>query len=285
MRRINSLLEEKPESATSPHVPQIEPLSGKIEFHNVSFSYDGHLRVLRNISFAISPGETVAIVGRIGVGKTTLLNLLLRLYELQEGEILFDGKDIRSIPLDTLRRNIGYVPQDIFLFSDTVKENIGFGSPGAAGETIVEGAKLTQIYDEVMAFPRQFETIVGEKGVILSGGQKQRISIARTLLLPTPILLFDDALSSVDTHTEERIVARLRPIIADKTTIIVTHRVSSIKDVDRIYVIEDGEIREQGNHIALVAMGGIYAKMFHHQRIERELENNDLIIRPFSYET
>lgn len=285
MKRINNLLEIKPEITGSSQLTKRAPLSGKIEFLNLSFSYDGHSTVLKDITLTINPGETVAIVGRIGSGKTTLLDLLLGLFEFKEGRLLLDGEDIRSIPLEFLRHNIGYVPQDTFLFSDTIKENIRFGSPDASLDNIVTVAKLTQVYDEILSFPHQFETTVGEKGVILSGGQKQRIAIARALLLDTPILVLDNALSSVDTHTEERIVTNLKPLMTRKTTIIVTHRVSSVKDADQIVVFEDGEIREHGNHETLLALGGIYAKMFWRQLIEKELENNHLIRKTIGYET
>ena len=276
MERINSLLEELPEVRPPLDEAPVTALAGKVEFHNVCFSYDGTAPILRNISATISPGETVAIVGRIGAGKTTMLNLLLKLYEPQAGSILIDGKDIRSIPLERLRANIAYVPQDTFLFSDTVTENISFGSPEATRDRVARVATVTQLYDEILSFPDRFDTVVGEKGVILSGGQKQRIAIARALLLDAPILLLDDALSSVDTNTEGRIIATLKPLIAQKTTIIVTHRVSSVKDVDRIYVLDEGEIREQGNHEVLMALKGIYATMFYRQRLEQELENNNV---------
>ncbi|MFH0811257.1 MAG: ABC transporter ATP-binding protein [Pseudomonadota bacterium] len=285
MKRINNLLEIKPEITGSSQFTKRAPLSGKIEFLNLSFSYDNSFPVLKDITLTINPGEIIAIVGRIGSGKTTLLNLLLGLFEFKEGRLLLDGEDIRSIPLEFLRQNIGYVPQDTFLFSDTIKENIRFGSPDASLDNIVTVAKLTQVYDEILSFPHQFETTVGEKGVILSGGQKQRIAIARALLLDTPILVLDNALSSVDTHTEERIVTNLKPLMTRKTTIIVTHRVSSVKDADQIVVFEEGEIREHGNHETLLALGGIYAKMFWRQLIEKELENNHLIRKTIGYET
>ena len=222
----------------------------------------------------IKPGERVAIVGRIGSGKTTLLNLLLRLYEVKEGKVFLDEIDSKTIPLEKLRVNIGYVPQDTFLFSDTIKENIIFGSPQSSHEKLVEVTKVAEIYDEIMSFPHNFETVVGEKGVILSGGQKQRIAIARALLMDAPILIFDNALSSVDTETEERIMKNLQPLTFQRTTLIVTHRVSSIKDADCIYVLEDGAIKECGNHSTLLAREKIYAELFRRQLIEKELEKN-----------
>ena len=272
MKRVNTLLETAAEPSCYPPPADINRLAGKIEFKNLSFSYDGGPLVLKNINLTINPGERVAIVGRIGSGKTTLLNLLLRLYEVKEGGIFLDEIDSKTIPLEKLRVNIGYVPQDTFLFSDTIKENIAYGSPQGSTETMVAVSKAAEIYDEVMSFSHQFETVVGEKGVILSGGQKQRIAIARALLMDAPILIFDNALSSVDTETEERIMTNLKPLISQRTTFIVTHRVSSIKDADCIYVLDEGSIKEQGDHDDLMARGGIYAEMFRRQLIERELE-------------
>ena len=272
MKRVNTLLETAPEPSCYPPPADINRLSGKIEFKNLSFSYNGCPLVLKNINLTINPGNRIALVGRIGSGKTTLLNLLLRLYATKEENIWLDGVAIKTIPLETLRANIGYVPQDTFLFSDTIKENITYGSPQGATETTVAVSKTAEIYDEVMSFSHQFETVVGEKGVILSGGQKQRIAIARALLMDSPILIFDNALSSVDTETEERIMTNLKPLSAQRTIIIVTHRVSSIKDADCIYVLDEGSIKEQGDHDDLMARGGIYAETFRRQLIERELE-------------
>ncbi len=272
MKRVNTLLETAAEPSYYSPPADINRLAGKIEFKNLSFSYDGGPLVLKNINLTINLGERVAIVGRIGSGKTTLLNLLLRLYEVKEGGIFLDEIDSKTIPLEKLRVNIGYVPQDTFLFSDTIRENITYGSPQGSTETMVAVSKAAEIFDEVMSFSHQFETMVGEKGVILSGGQKQRIAIARALLMDAPILIFDNALSSVDTETEERIMTNLKPLISQRTTFIVTHRVSSIKDADCIYVLDEGSIKEQGDHDDLMARGGIYAEMFRRQLIERELE-------------
>jgi len=274
MKRINDLLETKPETAVVSPPATIGKFAGKIEFRDLTFSYDGRFPALKNINLTVNSGETVVIVGRVGSGKTTLLNLILRLYEVDEGSLLLDGHQIRSIPLGVLRQNIGYVPQDAFLFSDTLRENLRFGSLRATEDKIVAVTKMVQLHDEVMDFSHQFETVVGEKGVILSGGQKQRVTIARALLLDAPILMFDNALSSVDTYTEELIMQQLKPLIADKTNIIVTHRISSVKDAHRIYFMDEGEIREQGDHDSLLALGGAYAEMFRRQLLERELEKN-----------
>jgi ATP-binding cassette subfamily B multidrug efflux pump len=274
MQRVNDLLETKPETVVVSPPATIDTLAGSIEFRNLTFSYGGRYPALKNINLTVHPGETVAIVGRVGCGKTTLLNLLLRLYEVDEGSLLLDGHHIRNIPLGVLRKNIGYVPQDAFLFSDSIRENVRFGSLRATEDTIVEATKMAQFHDEVRDFSHQFDTVVGEKGVILSGGQKQRVTIARALLLDAPILMFDNALSSVDTYTEELIMQQLKPLIADRTNIIVTHRISSVKDAHRIYVMDEGEIQEQGDHTSLLSLGGVYAEMFHRQLLERELEKN-----------
>jgi len=274
MQRVNNLLETKPETVVVSPPAAIDTLAGSIEFRNLTFTYDGRYPALKNINLTVHPGETVAIVGRVGCGKTTLLNLLLRLYEVDEGSLLLDGHHIRNIPLGVLRKNIGYVPQDAFLFSDSIRENVRFGSLRATEDTIVEATKMAQFHDEVRDFSHQFDTLVGEKGVILSGGQKQRVTIARALLLDAPILMFDNALSSVDNYTEELIMQQLKPLIADRTNIIVTHRISSVKDAHRIYVMDEGEIQEQGDHTSLLSLGGVYAEMFHRQLLERELEKN-----------
>jgi ATP-binding cassette subfamily B multidrug efflux pump len=272
MKRVNTLLENPAEPSCYPPPAALKRLEGKIEFNNLSFSFNGGPPVLKNINLTINPGERVALVGRVGSGKTTLLNLLFRLYEIKEGSIRLDGVDIKTIPLETLRTNIGYVPQDTFLFSDTIKENIIYGSPHGSIETMIAVSKAAEIYGEILSFSHQFETLVGEKGVILSGGQKQRIAIARALVMDSPLLIFDNALSSVDTETEEKIITNFKPLLSQRTTIIVTHRVSSIKDADCIYVMDEGSIKEHGNHEALMAQGGIYAEMFRRQLIERELE-------------
>jgi len=275
MKRINTLLETRPEITNASHPGRISRVTGKIEFRNLSFSYDGRFSVLKNINLTINPGETVAFVGRVGTGKTTIINLLLGLYAAKKGSIFIDGRDIQSIPLESLRQSIGYVPQDTFLFADTINENIRFGSPLASQEKIAAVSRIAMIYDEIMTFPRQFETVVGEKGITLSGGQKQRIAIARSLLPDNPILIFDNCLSSVDAQTEELLLRNLKPLVAEKTTIIVTHRISSIRNADCIYVFDDGGIREQGDHKTLLNLGGLYCEMFRRQQIEEELEENN----------
>ena len=274
MGRINRILDTQPEIRDETDVViSCAQLKGEIVFRNLTFSFRPGLKpVLKNISLAIKPGETVAIVGRIGSGKTTLLNLITRLYDPPHNMVFIDGYEIHQIPLDTLRRNVGYAPQDIFVFSDTFQENILFGNVRASEEAVRNALEVAQLNDEVMSYPDGLSTIIGEKGVTLSGGQKQRLTIARTLLPNTPILILDDVLSSVDTQTEERILTGLRTMTSGKTNLIVSHRLSSIRYADRIYVLDEGEVKEQGSHEELIAHNGIYADLWFKQRLETELE-------------
>jgi len=274
MGRINRILDTQPEIRDETDVViSCAQLKGEIVFRNLTFSFRPGLKpVLKNISLAIKPGETVAIVGRIGSGKTTLLNLITRLYDPPHNMVFIDGYEIHQIPLDTLRRNVGYAPQDIFVFSDTFQENILFGNVRASEEAVRNALEVAQLNDEVMSYPDGLSTIIGEKGVTLSGGQKQRLTIARTLLPHAPILILDDVLSAVDTQTEERILTGLRTMTSGKTNLIVSHRLSSIRYADRIYVLDEGEVKEQGSHEELIAHNGIYADLWFKQRLETELE-------------
>jgi ATP-binding cassette subfamily B protein len=220
----------------------------------------------------VNPGEFVAIVGRTGTGKTTLCNLIPRLFDPPNGHLFMGGREIHAIPIKALRENIAYVPQDTFLFSTTIRENIVFGNPGASEGEIANAARIAQIDEDIRTFPMDIETLIGEKGVMLSGGQKQRIAIARAILLNPRIMILDDALSSVDTQTEEWIWNGLREISDGKTRIVVSHRLASIKEADKIIVLDDGEITEMGDHQSLLSMGGIYAEIYRRQQIEEELE-------------
>ncbi|AZR72138.1 multidrug ABC transporter ATP-binding protein [Anoxybacter fermentans] len=274
MKRINAILHEKPEIYNYPDTRYEHTIKGKIEFKNLTFRYSKDTPpVLKNINLTIKEGQTLAIVGRTGSGKTTLVNLLLRLFNPERGQIFIDGVDINQIPLETLRQNIGYVPQDNFLFSTTIAENINFAFEKLDMPKIEEAAKIAQVYENIMDFPKKFETMVGERGVTLSGGQKQRISIARAIIKNPKILILDDCLSAVDTQTEEKILKELRKIMKDRTSIIISHRISSIKDADHIIVLEKGEIIEEGTHEELLKANGLYSYLYEKQLLEENLES------------
>lgn len=269
IKRIQEVLEEKPEIFDREDAEDIEQMKGDIRFCDLTFIHRGHSEpTLRHISLDVPAGTTLAVIGRTGNGKSTLVNLLLHLYNTKPGMILIDGKDINAISLKTLRENIAYVPQDNFLFSDTLKSNIAFGAEEEDMDAIVRATESACIHENIVAFPDGYETIVGERGVTLSGGQKQRSSIARALMKDAPILILDDALSAVDTKTEEHILTNLRKNRAGKTTILIAHRISTIQNADIIMVLEDGEAKEIGNHDELMARKGIYHDMFEKQQLE-----------------
>lgn len=271
MKRLVAIMAAEPELADAPDARTDVDLAGRIEFRNVSFRYNG-TDVLKGVNLVVKEGETLAIVGRTGAGKSTLVNLVPRLFDVSEGEVLVDGVDVRKLPLARLRKAIGFVSQESFLFSDTLRGNIGFGVQDSSLEEIEKAADVAGLAGDIADFPRRYDTMVGERGITLSGGQKQRATIARALLTEPRILILDDALSSVDTETEERILSQLRGVIRDRTTLLVSHRVSTIKDADVIVVLDDGHIIEQGNHESLVAKRGVYAELYRKQLLEEELE-------------
>lgn len=273
MDRLNSILDEKSEILDAVDPVQLDVVKGKIEFNNVSFKYpNSNYNALSNINFVIEPGKTLALVGRTGCGKTTIANVLLRLYDISEGQILLDDVDIKDIWLKTLRENIGYVPQDGFLFSQTIEENIGFSfDEKPEHEKVVAASKAAELYDNIIEFPFGFETVMGERGVTLSGGQKQRTSIARALIKDPAILILDDSLSAVDTQTEEKILNNLNQIMADTTRIIISHRISTIKDADEILFLDEGKIIERGEHEELLLLNGEYKDLYNKQLLEEKV--------------
>ncbi len=277
INRINHIFHEIPEIMDDSNPDQVDGLSGSIEIRNLSFKYAENLPyALKDINVKINQGETLAILGRTGDGKTTLVNLLLRLYDVSQGEILFDGYDIRKIPLNTLRKSIAYVPQDSMLFSDTIAKNIAFGKHDATLDEIMEAAKDACVHDNIIEFVSGYETVVGERGVTLSGGQKQRCAIARALLKDSSILILDDSLSAVDTDTEDKILANLKKRRENKTTLMIAHRVSTVRNADHILLLDEGKILEYGTFDELVALGGSFAEMVEKQRLEEMLNSEEV---------
>jgi len=265
--RINEFLEVDP--AIKNTVVDPGSLKGDIEFKNVDFVYpDSGIRAINDLTFKLKAGQKMAIIGKTGSGKTTIADLLLRMYDVTDGKILIDGKDIRKHDLANLRKKIGYVPQDLFLFSDTIAGNVAFGKRSADRATIEEFARYASVYEDIVGLPEGFDTMVGERGVTLSGGQKQRISIARALIKEPDIVILDDCLSAVDTTTEQQILGYLNGRLKDKTSLIITHRIYSSLQFDHIIVIDDGHISEQGTHETLLAKGGYYAQVFEQQQLE-----------------
>lgn len=272
IKRIREVFEQQPEVADSEDVTEVDTVRGDIRLNHLTFIHRGHSEpTLKDISLDIKAGTTLAVIGRTGNGKSTLVNLLLHLYNAKPGMIFIDGRDINTIPLKTLRENIAYVPQDNFLFSDTLKSNIAFGTDNEEMDEIIQATRTACIHDNIIEFPDGYDTIVGERGVTLSGGQKQRSSIARALKKDAPILILDDALSAVDTDTEEKILSNLKENRRGKTTILIAHRISTIQNADAILVLEDGEAREYGNHKELMTLGGIYRDMFEKQQLESQI--------------
>jgi ATP-binding cassette subfamily B multidrug efflux pump len=269
-KRINEFLKIQPEIKNK--TTENTTIHGEIEFKNVSFYYeDTNITALQNVSFKVKKGETLAILGKTGSGKSTVLSLITRMYDIKQGVITIDGKKIDEVNLHDLRNSIGIVPQDAFLFSDTIKNNIKFGKENATDQEVIDAAKKAVVHNNIMNFSMQYETVLGERGITLSGGQKQRVSIARAIIKDPEILLLDDCLSAVDTETEEQILNNLLKIAKDKTTIIVSHRVSSAKNADKIIIIEEGQVIQEGSHNQLVNQQGYYAELYAKQLSEKEL--------------
>ncbi|HET6143653.1 MAG TPA: ABC transporter ATP-binding protein [Candidatus Acidoferrales bacterium] len=287
MGRLNYILDSEPQINDAVAAPAAQEIRGEIDFRNLTFTYptmrsdvDGikangnaapNKPVLEHISLHVPAGSILAIVGPTGSGKSTLAALIARLWEAPEGTLFIDGRAIREWPLETLRRAVGYVPQDTFLFSETLRENVAFGVDSATDEEIREAADVASILAEIGEFPLQFDTMVGERGITLSGGQKQRAAIARAVIRNPKILILDDSLSSVDTGTEERILRRLDAILRQRTTVLISHRISTVQHADQIVVLRDGQIIERGNHAELLAQGGYYADLYQKQLLEEEL--------------
>jgi ATP-binding cassette subfamily B protein len=273
MRRINGILEELPEitdPAKAIHIPQIR---GKIEIEGLFFTHPGQsFYALKDIDLKIEAGETIAVVGRVGAGKTTLLNSIVRLLDASAGTVSVDGWDVRQIPLQTLRKNIGFVTQEVFIFSDTIRNNVLFGRTGISQDHLTTVLRAAGIIEDIENLEKGLDTFLGERGITLSGGQRQRLTIARALILEPPILILDDALSMVDTRTEEKILNQILTLRQNKTNLIVSHRISTIRRAERIAVLDRGELVELGTHETLLEKGGIYTTLYEKQVIAEELE-------------
>jgi ATP-binding cassette, subfamily B, multidrug efflux pump len=268
--RIDELLKQQPDIADASTATD-RPVTGDIEFRNLTFSYPDAPPVLRDINLRIPAGSSLAIVGPTGSGKSTLVNLIPRLHDAAPGTVLIDGLPIRNFTLSTLRKDIGFVPQETFLFSETIRQNVAFGKPDASPEQVVDAATIAHISTEILEFPKGFDTEVGERGLTLSGGQKQRTAIARAIIRDPKILVLDDALASVDTYTEERILSGLKQVMEGRTTIFISHRISTARNADQIAVLVAGRIAELGTHDELLARNGYYTSLFEKQRLEEEL--------------
>ena len=270
LRRFNEIMEMQPVVVEAPDAKPIQVTRGDIDVNDISFSYDENTEVIEHLDLHIAAGEKVAVVGPSGGGKSTLCQLIPRFYDVTEGSILIDGQDIRNVTKTSIRENIGIVQQDVFIFADTILENIRYGRPGATYDDVVEAAKRAEIYDDIMDMPDHFETYVGERGTKLSGGQKQRLSIARIFLKDPKILILDEATSALDTVTEQKIQKSFDQLALGRTSLVIAHRLATVRDADRIIVIEDGRITESGTHEELLSRGGEYATLYNTQKLSGE---------------
>jgi ATP-binding cassette subfamily B protein len=272
--RINEIFSEKPtvtNIGVAPDLRKVSMIDGDIEFRDLKFRYPAGNEVLRKVNLRIPAGTSLAIVGPTGSGKSTLVNLIPRIYDAPTGSVLIDGRNITEFPLETLRKNIGFVPQETFLFSTTIRDNIAFGTEQITEAEVEAAADAASVLHDINSFPQRFDTVVGERGLTLSGGQKQRTAIARAIIRNPRILILDDALSSVDTYTEERILNHLREIMQGRTTIFISHRVSTVRAADQIAVLHGGSIVELGAHEELLSLNGYYADLYQKQLLEEEL--------------
>ena len=265
MEKMFELTDIEAEVSDQPNAPVLAIPQGELVFDRVNFGYDPRRQILFDVSFRVPPGHTVAVVGPSGAGKSTISRLLFRFYDVTGGRILVDGQEVRSLVQTSLRQAIGVVPQDTVLFNDTIRYNIAYGRPGASEEEVIQAAKLAQVHDFVTRLPDGYRTMVGERGLKLSGGEKQRVAIARTILKDPRILILDEATSALDTRTEQEIQAALRLVSANRTTLVIAHRLSTVVEADEIIVLQDGSIAERGTHAALIAADGLYAEMWRRQ--------------------
>jgi len=269
LNRFVELMRTEPTIQDAPDAVELQAVRGEIRVDDVSFTYAGSDEVLHHVDLTVRPGETVAIVGPSGGGKSTLCQLIPRFYDVSEGSVSIDGVDVRQVSQSSLRRSIGVVQQDVFLFADTIRENIRYGRPDATDEEVAEAARRAELYDDIQAMPHGFDTYVGERGTLLSGGQKQRVAIARIFLKDPPILILDEATSALDSVTEARIQHAFDELSRGRTTLIIAHRLSTIRAAHRILVIQDGRIAEQGSHEELLAVNGAYASLYNTQNLEK----------------